>query len=67
MPEKHQMFARPNKTLKIIGTAERDSISMSPSSPSFFLPAALVTNKSCELIVPIQCTLHTRTMGQLTS
>lgn len=31
------------------------------------LPPALITNTSCELIVPIQCTLHTRTMGQLTA
>jgi hypothetical protein len=59
MPEKHQIFARPNKTLKIIGTAS--------DQHEQFLPAALITNTSCELIVPIQCTLHTRTMGQLTS
>lgn len=25
MPEKHQMFARPNRTLKIIGTAREES------------------------------------------
>ena len=62
MPEKHQIFARPNKTLKIIGTARainRQHEPLLPSIPSR-CTAALITNTSCELIVPIQCTLHTR-------
>ena len=33
------------------------------SNPSFFIPAALITNTSCELIVPIQCTLQTPNDG----
>ena len=36
---------------------------MSTLHHSFFLPAALITNTSCELIVPIQCTLHTPNDG----
>jgi hypothetical protein len=36
MPEKHQIFARPNKTLKIIGTAEAINRQHEPFlSPSF--------------------------------
>jgi hypothetical protein len=56
MPEKHQIFARPNKTLKIIGTAEAINRQHEPLLPS--IPSRCTT--ACELIVPIQCTLHTR-------
>ena len=42
---------------------KRERISMSTLHHSFFLPAALITNTSCELIVPIQCTLQTPNDG----